>query len=315
MGRCTSLAFKLPGPRWRVSGDGRRWPLVAFQRVYCNHIDLFVDSLKDVNSNKAAAWQCVASSSAFLRRNCNLSIPHASGPTPCQASPAVFKQRRKYLLTNALRLEWPVFARKSKCASDLERSLNMLRLLRRMSQIFNLLFRHTRYRGRCWAAIPIVSSSSTVRPCSPWGGRWIGHWRTTWSTVCSSAPNSQAAEEVLSNMCKQERKRPAPVRRRLSRTQAVLGKVIPGGWVPVAGMKVRSLLRLSNHPAFHWWSAHCAAHMLLLSDENASKINIKKSLWSTTMRYAHCQSATATRKGCAFERPAPIGRWLPSVAP
>ena len=29
----------------------------------------------------------------------------------------------------------------------------------------------------------VVSSSRTVRPCSPQGGQWIGHWRRTWSTV------------------------------------------------------------------------------------------------------------------------------------
>jgi len=39
------------------------------------------------------------------------------------------------------------------------------------------------------------------------------------------------------------------------------------GWVPVSGMKMRSLVGLYNHSAFHWWSAHCAAHRLLLSDE------------------------------------------------
>jgi len=43
----------------------------------------------------------------------------------------------------------------------------------------------------------VVSSSRTVRPYSPWGGRWIGQWRTTWSTVCSSAPHPQAAEEAI----------------------------------------------------------------------------------------------------------------------
>ena len=32
-------------------------------------------------------------------------------------------------------------------------------------------------------------------------------------------------------------------------------------------MKVRSLLGLFNHSAFHWWSAQCAPRMLLLSDE------------------------------------------------
>jgi len=42
------------------------------------------------------------------------------------------------------------------------------------------------------------------------------------------------------------------VRRRLSRTQAVLGRVIPGGAVPVSGMKVRSLERLSARSAFNW---------------------------------------------------------------
>ena len=48
----------------------------------------------------------------------------------------------------------------------------------------------------------VVSSSRTVRPCSPWGGRWIWHWRTTWSTVCSSGrrgghtPFVQAGAEI-----------------------------------------------------------------------------------------------------------------------
>ena len=32
--------------------------------------------------------------------------------------------------------------------------------------------------GQMLSSHSVVSSSSTVRPCSPWGGRWIGHWRT-----------------------------------------------------------------------------------------------------------------------------------------
>jgi len=116
----------------------------------------------------------------------------------------------------------------------------------------------------------VVSSSITVRPCSPWGGRWIGHWRTTWSTVCSSAPHSQTAEEAIPHLYKQERKRPTPVRRRLSLTQALLGRVIPCVCVPVCGIKMRSLVGLSAHSAFHWWPAHCAARMLLLSEKLVS---------------------------------------------
>ena len=66
----------------------------------------------------------------------------------------------------------------------------------------------------------IVSSSGTVR-CSPWGGWWSGHWKKPWSPVCFcfSAPYSRAAEEAITYLYKQERKRPTPVRRRLSRTR------------------------------------------------------------------------------------------------
>jgi len=99
-------------------------------------------------------------------------------------------------------------------------------------------------------------------PCSPRGGRWFGRKRTTWLTVCSSAPHSQAAEEAISHLCKQERASPTPVRRRLSRTHAVLSRAIPGEWVPVSGMKVRWFVVLSNNSTFHRWSAQSAARML-----------------------------------------------------
>jgi len=45
----------------------------------------------------------------------------------------------------------------------------------------------------------IVSSSRTVRPCSPLGGRWIGHWRTAWSTICPSSPHSQLVWTATTN--------------------------------------------------------------------------------------------------------------------
>jgi len=35
--------------------------------------------------------------------------------------------------------------------------------------------------GQMLSSHLVVSSSRTVRPCNPGGGRWIGHWRTTGS--------------------------------------------------------------------------------------------------------------------------------------
>ena len=101
--------------------------------------------------------------------------------------------------------------------------------------------------------------------CAPWGGRRIGQWRTPRSTVSSSAPHSQIEEAAISCFCKQERKCPTPGQRRLSRTQAVLGRVIPGWWVPMSGMKMGSLVVFINHFAFHLWSAQSAARLLLSS--------------------------------------------------
>jgi len=69
------------------------------------------------------------------------------------------------------------------------------------------------------------------RPCTLWSGRWIEQWKTIWSAVCFSGPHSKAADgAIYPHFCKQERKRPIPVRRRLRRTHAVLGMTIPGGW-------------------------------------------------------------------------------------
>jgi len=53
----------------------------------------------------------------------------------------------------------------------------------------------------------------------------------------SSAPHSQAAEEAIPHLYKQERKRPTPVRRRLSRTQALLGRVTLRGGFRCRGWK------------------------------------------------------------------------------
>jgi len=73
---------------------------------------------------------------------------------------------------------------------------------------------------------------------------------------------TQATEGVISHLCKQERKRSTLVQRRLNRAIAVLGRAIPRGCVPMSRMEVRSLVALSNHSAFHRWSAQGAALLL-----------------------------------------------------
>ena len=70
----------------------------------------------------------------------------------------------------------------------------------------------------------------------------------------------------LAHFCKQERKVPTPVPRRLNRIYAVLAKAIPGGWVPISGMKLRSLVVLSSHVAFFRWITQSAALLFLSKD-------------------------------------------------
>ena len=113
----------------------------------------------------------------------------------------------------------------------------------------------------------IVLSSRTVRPCSPWGGRWIGHWRTTCSTVCSSAPHSKVAERPY-RICAS---RSGNVRHRCRGREAV--KVDPRcSWQRYfrRGCRCRDKSAESRGvvqpSAFHRWSAQNAA-LLLLSDK------------------------------------------------
>ena len=68
--------------------------------------------------------------------------------------------------------------------------------------------------GQMLSSYSVVSTSKTVRLCTPWGGRWIGHCRTTWSVVCPSAPHAQATEVTIPHLHKQERKCSTPVRKR-----------------------------------------------------------------------------------------------------
>ena len=77
----------------------------------------------------------------------------------------------------------------------------------------------------------LVSLPKAVRPIIPRGARRVGHVKIMWSAVCLLAPHSQFGEEARPHLCMDEPKRPTPLRRRLSLTQAVLAKLIPMGLV------------------------------------------------------------------------------------
>ena len=128
-----------------------------------------------------------------------------------------------------------------------------------MPAFFYPLLGRTRFRGRSWQPFGclIVQNRQAVQYI---GKSMDGHWRTTWSTVCSFVPQSQAAEEVIPHLYRQEWKRPTPVRRRLSRMQAVLGRVIPGGWERCLESKSRVLWGCPSNLHFDG-DPHTAQHV------------------------------------------------------
>ena len=104
----------------------------------------------------------------------------------------------------------------------------------------------------------LVSSSKTVRPVILRDSRCVGHVKIMWSAVFSLAPHSHFAEEAGPHFCMDEPKRPTPVCRRLSLTQAVLVKLIPIGIVQTQGIQTPSadiLLEYSvSHVKFVYWA-------------------------------------------------------------
>ena len=118
------------------------------------------------------------------------------------------------------------------------------RLLRLLSEFLKPLPGRTRSPGKCWATIllshrPAPSSHAVHGEVD---GLDIGGQHGRRFVLLRHTHRPQRRPYLI--CVKQERKRPTPVRKRLSRTQALLGRVIPGGWVPVSATKMRSLVGL-----------------------------------------------------------------------
>ena len=107
----------------------------------------------------------------------------------------------------------------------------------------------------------LVSSSRTVRPNIPREPRCVGHCEIMWSAVCSVAPHSQFEKGARPHLYIGKRNRPTPERRRLSLTQAFLGKLISKGLSLTLGMKAWSADVLCEYSMSHLVFVHWAARM------------------------------------------------------
>jgi len=144
-----------------------------------------------------------------------------------------------------------------------------LLLLCHLSQIFKPLLGLTRSRGKFWAAIRMFH-------CPEPSGRVV-HGEIDGLVI----GRQHSRRFVLLHHTHRLQRRPYPIcssRKWSVRHWCGGGLAGPtlflGGssreWVLVSGMKVRSLVRLSNHFVFHWWSTQSAALLLFLSDEPKS---------------------------------------------
>ena len=66
----------------------------------------------------------------------------------------------------------------------------------------------------------LVSSSRSDKPQRSFGVRRVGYAEMMWFAVCSFASHSLLQESERFHSCMDEQKRPMPVRKRLSLTQA-----------------------------------------------------------------------------------------------
>ena len=79
----------------------------------------------------------------------------------------------------------------------------------------------------------------------------MGHVKMMWFAVCTLAPHLQFTEEARSHLRMDEPKRPTPVRRKLSLTQAVLVKLIPIGLVLTYGIQTQTADVFLEYSVFH----------------------------------------------------------------
>ena len=117
-----------------------------------------------------------------------------------------------------------------------------------------------------WACVQKLILQRQVIRCKTTSPIWMAINRARYyQVVCSLLIRSTLACRWGSHTrsCIVERNRPTPVRRRLSLTQAGLGKCIPDGREPTSAMKPWSREALSCHSMFHLRSAQLPVALVL----------------------------------------------------
>ena len=90
---------------------------------------------------------------------------------------------------------------------------------------------------------------------------YLKHAIRTKSEACSKTLHSQFYEGVTPHLCMDKSNRSTSVRRRLSLTQSVQGKLNPTGLVVVMGMKSRCQDLFTQYFVFHLKSVNSYARM------------------------------------------------------
>ena len=106
-----------------------------------------------------------------------------------------------------------------------------------------------------------ILSFKTLRLRTSCGIRCMEHAIKMWSAFCLKAMHLYFGEGARIYSYMDECNCPISVRRRLSLTQAVRGKLILIGLVLVLGIKTRSLKVFSRYSTFHLWFSHLEARM------------------------------------------------------
>ena len=156
----------------------------------------------------------------------------------------------------------------------------------------------------------LVSSSKTIRPNIPRGARCMGHCEMMWSAVCSLAPHSQFVREARPNLYMDEQKLITPERRRLSLSQAALGRPIPKGLVLALGMKAWSDDALAEYSTSHFvfvlvcvfvHNFHCTAGMRSVKTSISISCSHLRALIRIGLPQPYSQGSTGSR-GVADQR-------------